>query len=908
MTRFDGLIMFVILSYQDTYWPRFALPTREAFGISAGMTHADGSSSGGRDLREAGPKSAASCALGWGRLVAILVFVWFTCQSSSAGDYVVVVDTSGTMTEAVSRTNRNIRIQVVQVALTNFINQLQPGSRVRLISFNTGVASSQELVIRDDSDRQAAHRWIAGLERESRKKGATHLCSTIRIALSLASAYSAERGGQPVRVWALTDGMDNEPGPGTESGTQERLNRVLREFPDIDEDSIQADLTILGRLALTITSDRRWFRIRTDVGFENVVPPVIQWSPSQPKAGEELTLLENSPAAYRLYEWRVDGLLVGTEKIFRTNYPSAGTHRVELTVTAANWDKLTDRKQITVAPATEPERPRADFVVVPSMPEPGAEVRFIGQPRGKPIRFDWTMAGQRFAETEVATHVFAKEGTFEVRFRVEDAAGQSDERSQTLRVQEAPLQVRFSADAESSHGQTNRFVNLTSGGKVQSYAWDFGDGTQSVEEHPSHAFQVPGREAQSYTVRLRATTPLGKTYDSEPFHMKIWPGIMKPTAAFSVMTNRIRAGATLQFVNQSTGLILSNVWRFGTEGTTSEPSPLWAFNEVGANAVSLTVIGPGGSDTATTNLTVVKPESDVLLKWIGADGRDAPLPTLLDFGRIHPNLALSGEYARPRSNDCFEVLMPAELPPDAGLTIHLDEPVTKAIQVVPVLLDSQMYLPTNGLIQKTGRYRLEVRRDAVGGEHSGSVVFAPRGEDVRLAVLPAEGSNPISTNAARVPVRLQVGTTSVWPVLVFLVLIGAVAAGLLARQLRKPIVPPQRPMEVTLRELPPATASGAGSSSTVPARTYVLSVNHRIRLGDALQPGLPDHVYNLGAPDAALRRTSAGLSFHASPTAKETRFRGGGELSFRDKDGKPRRLSIAVREAANPPNPHRPKP
>jgi microbial collagenase len=38
-------------------------------------------------------------------------------------------------------------------------------------------------------------------------------------------------------------------------------------------------------------------------------------------------------------------------------------------------------------------------------------------------------------------------------------------------------------------------------GQVQSYSWDFGDGSSSTEPNPNHAFEKAGK----YTVKLSAT-------------------------------------------------------------------------------------------------------------------------------------------------------------------------------------------------------------------------------------------------------------------------------------------------------------------------------------------------------------------------------------------------------------------
>ena len=76
-----------------------------------------------------------------------LLLVWLVCLlsiESIATDYVFVVDTSGSMTQAISRKDRRIRITTVQEAMRNYLNAIPADSRATLISFNTGTASRSQ--------------------------------------------------------------------------------------------------------------------------------------------------------------------------------------------------------------------------------------------------------------------------------------------------------------------------------------------------------------------------------------------------------------------------------------------------------------------------------------------------------------------------------------------------------------------------------------------------------------------------------------------------------------------------------------------------------------------------------------------------------------------------------------------
>src|SRR5215207_3994835 len=76
-----------------------------------------------------------------------------------------------------------------------------------------------------------------------------------------------------------------------------------------------------------------------------------------------------------------------------------------------------------------------------------------------------------------------------------------------------------------------------------------------------------------------------------------------PEAAFSVST----APLVASFTDESTGVINSRSWDFGAGETSTEQRPTHTYATHGVYAVSLTVTGPGGTDTATQDVTVNPP-------------------------------------------------------------------------------------------------------------------------------------------------------------------------------------------------------------------------------------------------------------------------------------------------------------
>jgi PKD repeat protein len=128
-------------------------------------------------------------------------------------------------------------------------------------------------------------------------------------------------------------------------------------------------------------------------------------------------------------------------------------------------------------------------------------------------------------------------------------------------------------------------------GKITDWAWDFGDGETSIEQSPSHTYGAEGE----YTVSLKVIGPGGSDTETKADYIEVGP----VHADFSASLTSGDPPLTVQFTDQSTGEITDWAWDFGDGETSIEQSPSHTYNAVGAHTVSLTVSGPGGSDTET---------------------------------------------------------------------------------------------------------------------------------------------------------------------------------------------------------------------------------------------------------------------------------------------------------------------
>jgi PKD repeat protein len=130
-----------------------------------------------------------------------------------------------------------------------------------------------------------------------------------------------------------------------------------------------------------------------------------------------------------------------------------------------------------------------------------------------------------------------------------------------------------------------------------SYSWDFGDGTASTQESPTHAFTSEG----SFNVELTAKGEGGSDVASQT----ITVAYPDPVAAFTADKTSAEVDEIITFTNQSDNAV-SYSWSFGDGTTSTDLNPTHVYTEDGTFTVQLTSTGPGGATNSTTSSITVE--------------------------------------------------------------------------------------------------------------------------------------------------------------------------------------------------------------------------------------------------------------------------------------------------------------
>ena len=152
-----------------------------------------------------------------------------------------------------------------------------------------------------------------------------------------------------------------------------------------------------------------------------------------------------------------------------------------------------------------------------------------------------------------------------------------------------PPEVDFAATPVSGDVPLSVSFSDLSTGAITAWTWDFGDGTTSSAENPTHTYTEGG----SYRVSLVVEGPGG--YDTTVRSDYVF--VVDPVAGFSGAPQLGVLPLSVAFTDESAGTITSWSWEFGDGETSSEASPTHVYMLEGTYSVGLTVTGPYGSST-----------------------------------------------------------------------------------------------------------------------------------------------------------------------------------------------------------------------------------------------------------------------------------------------------------------------
>jgi PKD repeat protein len=341
----------------------------------------------------------------------------------------------------------------------------------------------------------------------------------------------------------------------------------------------------------------------------NPPPPVVGFSATPLKGQWPLYVsFSNNTTGATNYLWDFGDGNTSDLKDAANSYTAPGDYSVTLTaVGPGGTSSVTVVSYINV---TNPAPPGVDFTATPTVGLAPLAVSFTSLADGGTNYF-WSFGDGDTSALKEPAHTFTNAGSYSVTFTVIRPGGTNSitKPGLILATNPPPPIVDFvGAPTNGLVPLTVYFTNLTTG--ATSFTWDFGDGDTSTDEDPSHTFTNAG----SYTITLTAASP-GGTNALTWTNYVVVTNLPLPTVDFAASPTNGFAPLTVAFSNLTSGAT-NYAWSFGDGNTSASEQPANTYTNPGAYAVTLIVVGPGGTNTLSRS-------SYILV---------APLPVITTYG------------------------------------------------------------------------------------------------------------------------------------------------------------------------------------------------------------------------------------------------------------------------------------
>lgn len=329
-------------------------------------------------------------------------------------------------------------------------------------------------------------------------------------------------------------------------------------------------------------------------------PPTAAFSAAPTFGDTPLTVTfhdESNPgtSAITAWAWDFGDGGTGTARHPVHQYLTAGVYTVSLTVTTARGsDTMTKQDYITVTVF-----PHADFQGAPRPAEVGHQVAFtdLSTPGASAITaWAWNFGDGVRSSQRNPSHSYSSFGVFDVTLTVTNAETTDTEIKQDyIRVYALP-QAAFSVSERRPEIDTAvTFTDESTAGSspITTWLWDFGDGNQSAQQYPDHAYAVGG----AYTVALTVSTAEGQDTELKQGYVNV---VVMPTANFDAAPRDTLAGVSISFTDLSdpgTSPITAWLWDFDDNTTSTVQNPAHTYSAAGNFTVALTVTTEEGSDS-----------------------------------------------------------------------------------------------------------------------------------------------------------------------------------------------------------------------------------------------------------------------------------------------------------------------
>ncbi len=271
---------------------------------------------------------------------------------------------------------------------------------------------------------------------------------------------------------------------------------------------------------------------------------------------------------------------------------------------------------------------QADLNGSPSSGYAPLSVTFTGSASGgtSPYTYSWDFGDGSTSSDQNPAYTFSAAGDYPVILSVTDNNNEQDTAYLNISVSQQVVAMQATANASPASGTVPFLVNFTAdatgGVSPYTYSWDFGDGSSSSEQNPTHTYTSAG----DYTALLTVTDSLANEASAS----------VNIRAAENIPPLEISANATpssgiaplaVSFTGNASGGVepYTYSWDFGDGSSSTLQNPSHTYSQSGNFTAKLTVIDNQDteeSESTTISVTAETAETQLSISAV----TDLPAP------------------------------------------------------------------------------------------------------------------------------------------------------------------------------------------------------------------------------------------------------------------------------------------
>jgi len=197
--------------------------------------------------------------------------------------------------------------------------------------------------------------------------------------------------------------------------------------------------------------------------------------------------------------------------------------------------------------------------------------------------YEWHINNDLISTEAFVTYAYADTGTYEEYVIATNSCGRIDTLYTKVRIDTTNVPSPYWNASKYSAKRFEEIQFIYNSGdddlNNNSYFWDFGDGTTSIEKNPFHTYEMEGE----YKITLEVTNGCGTASSSQYIYIK------KQTASCEAKFVYTESNDTVYFQNTSFGAISDFYWEFGDGTFSTKENPVHKYPADGVYEVIFTI-------------------------------------------------------------------------------------------------------------------------------------------------------------------------------------------------------------------------------------------------------------------------------------------------------------------------------